>query len=114
MKILTLFSMCVCAWAQINRPQLGKMLDSGGAVRTVYGITASVALGGAESTGVLSLACSNAFCLTKTESNIVSATGSVSAPAGPALFAFDGNTAYIWFAQSRQFASWQNGVLTFL
>jgi hypothetical protein len=89
------------------------MLDSSGAVRTVYGITASVTLGGAESTGVLSLACST-FCLTKTQSNIVSAAGSVSAPPGPALFAFDGNTAYIWFAQPRQLASWQNGVLTFL
>jgi hypothetical protein len=116
MKIITLFSMCFCAWAQsgIGRPQLGKMLDSGGAVRTVYGITSSVTLGGAESTGVLSLACSNAFCLAKTESNLVSATGSVSAPAGRALFAFGGNTAYIWFPQTRQLASWQNGILTFL
>jgi hypothetical protein len=90
------------------------MLDSGGAVRTVYGITASVTLGGAESTGVLSLACSNSFCLTKTQSSVGSAGGSVSAPAGPALFAFDGNTGYIWFPQPRQLASWQNGILTFL
>jgi hypothetical protein len=114
MKIIMAFAMCVCAWAQsgLIRPQLGKMLDANGAVRTVYGIAASVTLGDAETTGVLSLACSNTVCLAKTETAIVSAGESVAAPGGPALFAFDGDAALVWFPQSRQLARWQGGVLT--
>lgn len=88
------------------------MLDANGAVRTVYGIAASVTLGDAETTGVLSSACSNTFCLAKTETSIVSSSGAVAAQAGPALFAFDGNTAFLWFPQSQQLAEWQNGTLT--
>jgi hypothetical protein len=116
MKIITAFSICVCACAQsgVNRPQLGKMLDSNGAVRTVYGIAASVTLGDMESTDVLSSACSKTFCLAKTETSIVSAVGSVDAPPGPAMFAFDGDAAFVWFSRSRQLARWQNGLLTLI
>jgi hypothetical protein len=110
-RFLIAFAVCTCAWAQIDRPQLGKMLDANGAVRTVYGIAASVALGDAEITGVLSSACSKTFCLAKTESSIVSALGNVAAPAGLALFAFDGDAAFVWFPQSRQLARWENGSL---
>jgi hypothetical protein len=106
MKIL-LALISTCAYAQINRPQLGKMLDQNGAVRTVYGIAASVTLGDVEITGVLSSACAKSFCLAKTETSI----GSVAAPPGPALFAFDGNTAFVWFPQTRQLAQLQNGAL---
>jgi hypothetical protein len=113
MKILTLFAISGFGWAQsgLQRPQIGKMLDANGAVRTVYGIASSVTLGDAETTGVLSSACSNTFCLAKTDSSIVSASGTVDAPAGPALFAFDGATAWIWFPESRQLAHWSNGAL---
>jgi hypothetical protein len=108
MKILTIFAMCGCAWAQsgVVRPQIGKMLDAAGKVRTVYGIASSVTLGDAETAGVLSSGCSNTFCLAKTDASIVSALGIVAAPAGPAQFAFDGATAYIWFQESRQLAQW--------
>ena len=114
MKIVTLFGICACAWGQsgVEVPQLGKMLDPAGAVRTVYGIAASVTLGDAETTGVLSAACSMNFCLAKTDSGIVSATGTAAAPPGPVLFAFDGDAAYIWFLKSRQLARWSAGVLT--
>jgi hypothetical protein len=114
MKIIAAFAIGSCAWAQsgIDRPQIGKMLDANGAVRTVYGIAASVTLGEVETTGVLSSACSKTFCLAKTETSIVSALGSVDAPAGPALFAFDGSAAYVWFSRSRELAQWQNGTLT--
>jgi len=88
------------------------MLDATGAVRTVYGIAASVTVGDAEITGVLSQACGKNFCLAKTETSIVSSSGAVSAPTGPALFAFAGDAAFIWFPQSRQLAQWQTGVLT--
>lgn len=114
MKIPTALAMCACAWAQsgLNRPQLGKMLDANGAVRTVYGIASSVSLGDAEIAGVLSSACSNTLCLAKTDTGIVSASGMVAAPEGPALFAFDGATAYVWFSKSRKLARWSNGALT--
>jgi hypothetical protein len=113
MKIITGFAICVYAWGQtgVGRPQVGKMLDENGAVRTVYGIAASVTVGDAEITGVLSSACSNTFCLAKTETSIVSASGSVAAPSGPALFAFNGDRAFVWFPQSRQLAEWQSGAL---
>jgi hypothetical protein len=116
MKILTTFAICACAWGQsgIDRPQLGKMLDASGAVRTVYGIVASVTLGDPEQTGVVSQACSKTFCLAKTETAVVSASGSADAPAGPALFAFDGDAAFVWFPRSRQLAQWQNGVLALI
>jgi hypothetical protein len=112
MKILLVFAVATCAWAQINHPNVGKMLDANGAVRTVYGIAASVTLGDPEITSVLSQACSKNFCLAKTGTSILSPSGTVDAPAGPALFAFTGEAAFVWFPQSRQLAQWQNGVLT--
>ena len=114
MKILTVLAICSCAWAQsgVERPRLGKMLDSNGAVRTVYGIAASVAVGDAEIAGALSQACSKKFCLAKTDASIVSASGSTAAPAGTALFAFDGDSALVWFPESRHLARWQNDALT--
>ena len=112
MKVLIVLAMSSCAWSQINRPQLGKMLDANGAVRTVYGIAASVTLGDAEMIGVLSSACSKTFCLAKTATSVVSSIGSAAAPSGPALFAFEGDRAWVWFLQSRQLAEWENGTLT--
>jgi hypothetical protein len=96
----------------MERPRLGKMLDANGAVRTVYGISASVSLGDGEITGVVSSACSKKICLAKTESGIVSASGSAAAPPGPALFAFDGESAFVWFPRSRQLAQWRNDTVT--
>jgi len=90
----------------IERPQMGKMLDANGVVRTVYGIASSVTVGDAETTGVLSSACSSTLCLAKTDAGIVSTSGIAAAPAGPALFAFDGAVAWIWFQESRQLARW--------
>jgi hypothetical protein len=112
MKILFAFAISTCAWAQINRPNIGKMLDANGAVRTVYGIAASVSLGDPEITGVLSQGCGKDFSLAKTATSIVSSSGSVDAPAGAALFAFASDAAFVWFPESRQLAEWQNGVLT--
>jgi hypothetical protein len=111
MRILITCAISMCGWAQ-TRPQLGKILDPNGTVRTVYGIASSVTVGSAEMTKVLSSGCSNTFCLAKTESSIVSALGSVNAPGGTALFAFDGDAAVAWFPQSRQLARWVKGVFT--
>jgi hypothetical protein len=112
MKIFIILAISTCAWAQINRPQLGRMLDASGAVRPVYGIAASVTLGDSEISGVLSSACSKTFCLAKTGSSVVSSLGNAAAPAGPALFAFEGARAWVWFVETRQLAQWQNGALT--
>jgi hypothetical protein len=114
MKILPFLILSACAWAQLSRPQLGKMLDAQGSVRTVYGIAGSPSLGDAELPGVLSYGCSNTLCLFKTASSVVSPTGSASAPAGPALFGFDVQGAFVWFSETEQLAHWQNDALTFL
>lgn len=114
MKILTVLAISTCAWGQINRPQLGKMLDANGAVRTVYGIAASVTLGDTEIAGIVSSGCSKTFCLAKTGSSVVSSAGTAQAPAGPALFAFEGDRAWVWFTVSRQLAQWQNGALSMI
>ncbi len=111
MRILCLFAISAWACAQVQHPQLGKMLDANGAVRTVYGIASSVTLGDAEMDAVLSSGCSKTFCLAKTDGGIVSAAGTVAAPRGRALFAFEGATAWVWFPESRQLVQWSNGVL---
>jgi hypothetical protein len=113
MRFLAAFAICGCAWAQIDRPQIGKILDANGAVRTVYGIAASVSMGDVETSGVLSSGCGQNFCLVKTGTAIVSAVGSAAAPGGPALFAFDGNAAFVWFPRSGKLAQWGNGVLSY-
>jgi hypothetical protein len=112
MRIVIILAISTCAWSQIDRPQLGKILDANGAVHTVYGIASSVSLGDPEITEVLSSGCSKTICLAKLEASIVSETGSSAAPTGPALFAFDGDAAFVWFPQARQLARWQNDVLT--
>lgn len=116
MKILTVFVIAACAWAQsgVHRPQLGKMVDANGEVRTVYGIASSVTLGDIETAGVLSSGCSNTLCLAKTDAGLIAASGVAAAPAGPALFAFDGDSAWVWFPESRTLADWSNGALTVL
>jgi hypothetical protein len=85
--------------------------DADGAVRTVYGIASSVTLGDAEIAHVQSAACGKMLCLAKTDTTLVSASGSVDAPSGPALFAFDGNRAFVWFPAPRQLAQWQGDTL---
>jgi hypothetical protein len=111
MKTITLFAICVCGWGQVERPQMGKMLDANGALRTIYGIAASVTLGDVETSGVVSAGCGTTFCLVKTETAIVSAVGSVDAPGGPALFAFDGDAAFVWFSRAGVLGRWHAGVL---
>lgn len=78
---------------------------------------------------ILNLGCSRRMCLMKTDSAIVSYTGLtpglptgstpkvVDAPAGPALFWFEGstasgNSALVYFPRSRQLERWQNGQLS--
>jgi hypothetical protein len=102
---------CICAWAQsgIEAPKLGWMLDRAGAVRPVIGVAAAVTAGDPVATGAISMGCSR-FCLIKTALAIVSATGSVDAPEGPALF--DGERIY--FPQTGQLVRWHDDHLDWI
>ena len=76
-----IFFLGICAWAQIETPRLGVMLDRSGAARPVFGVSASVTLGDPVQTGVVSLACSKTRCVTSAARQIV---------------AFDGDSVYVY------------------
>jgi hypothetical protein len=109
MKIL--FFLSVCAWAQIEQPQLGIMLDRAGVARPVWGVSASVTLGTAAATEVVSMACSRRWCIASTAAGLVSwGSGrqwSSGNRAGTAVFAFSGDSAYVY--SSGQLAKWREG-----
>ena len=113
MKLLLFILMSACAWAQIQHPSIGVMLDENGRARPVVGAPAAAALGEPLFDGaVVSLACSAQVCLAKTESALVSSSGeTVDAPPGAALIAFDGAAAYVYFVETRQLARWNAGRL---
>ncbi|HWZ31435.1 MAG TPA: hypothetical protein VNX18_08895 [Bryobacteraceae bacterium] len=109
MKIL--FFLSACAWAQIEQPQLGIMLDRAGVARPVWGVSASVTLGTAVATEVVSMACSRRWCIASTAAGLVSWGNGrqwrSEAPAGTAVFAFSGDSAYVY--SSGQLAKWREG-----
>lgn len=113
MKLFPFLLMSACAWAQIERPSIGVMLDENGHARTVTGAPAAAALGDPLFNGtVISLACSERMCLAKTESAVVSSAGETAdAPPGAALFALAGDAAYVYFVEIRQIAFWSAGRL---
>lgn len=86
------------------------MRTSGGSAIPVFGVAGSATLGDAQLTGVVSSGCVG-FCLFKTASSIVSASGSVNAPAGPALFSFAADSALVYFPHSRTLARFTAGHL---
>jgi len=115
MKIPLFLLFAIIGWAQIERPQLGLMLDSNGVVRPVYGTAPSATLGDPVMTGVLSFGCSAQMCLMKTEVAIIASDGtSAAAPAGTAIFTMHGASAYIYFPGSEQWAHWQDGQLEWI
>jgi len=112
MKFFLFLITSFCAFAQIERPQVGVMLDRNGDARPVWGVAASATLGNPILNGVLSMACSHGTCLAKTAAAIVTTGGqtaaaNVDAPAGPAIF----GGSYIYFPQSQQMFHWHDGVL---
>ena len=112
MRVLLFFFTIASALAQIEHPRLGLMPDQDGAARPVQGVAGSVTLGDAMVTGVQALACSKRLCLVKTGASLVSLSGeSADAPPGPALFALDGNAAFVYFERSRRLARWHEGRL---
>jgi len=114
-KIPLFFLFAMAGWAQIERPQLGFMLDANGALRPVYGTAASATLGDPVLTGVLSFACSSGWCLLKTDTAIIASNGaSATAPTGTAIFAMDAASAYIYFPDSQRWAQWRDGQLEWI
>lgn len=113
MKHLVLMFVAVCGWSQsgIEVPSAGIVVDSLGSLRAVQGVAGSFLPGPPLATGVLSAACSEQLCLAKTDSKILSATGQVDAPPGPAVFGLGRDTAVIFFPQSRIFARWRENTL---
>lgn len=101
------------AQSTLERPQPGVMLDRAGRARPIYGVAGSVTVGDAVATGATAAACSERVCLVKTESAILSLGKSASrlteAPAGPALFALDGDAAFVYFSRSRRLMRWTDG-----
>lgn len=111
MKILLLSLMSVCAWAQIQSPQIGVMLDVNGRARGVLGTPAAAVVGTPWFDGaVISLACSAQGCVAKTESALFTPAGVVvDAPPGPAIIALDpfsAGAAYVYFVESGALARW--------
>ena len=93
-----LLVMSACAFAQIEHPQIGVMLDENGDARVVLGVAGSTTSSDSLWSGVLSLACSAQVCFAKSQGALLSSSGeSMDAPAGPAIFAIDGATAYVYF-----------------
>jgi hypothetical protein len=113
MKPLLFLLISACAWAQIQHPSIGIMLDEGGSSRPVAGTPAAAILGEPIfKEAAISLACSASVCLAKTESALLSSTGDTwDTPTGAALIAFDGAAAYVYFVETRQLARWSQGRL---
>jgi len=116
MKILLFGVMTVCAWAQIESPQIGIMLDVNGRARPVSGVPAAAVAGAPWFDGaVISLACSAQGCVAKTDSALFTPAGVVvDAPPGAALIALDPfstGAAYVYFVQSGRLARWTGSEL---
>lgn len=112
MKTLLLFSICGTAFAQLERPRIGMMLDADGNARVVYGVDASVTVSEPVWTGVLSLACSVELCVAKTQTALISTSGdAIEAPDGPAILAVDGASVYAYSSERRQLYRWHDGQL---
>ena len=103
-----LCTVCACGQSGIEVPGAGVIVDSSGSLRQVQGVAGSFSLGLPILPGVLSAACSEQVCLAKTDSTIVSATGELAAPPGPAIFGFSGGSAILFFPEPRLFARWRD------
>ena len=113
---LSVSLMSACAWAQIESPQIGVMLDVNGRARPVSGTPAAAVVGTPWFDGaVISLACSMEGCVAKTESALFTPAGVlVDAPPGAAIIALDASSpgaAYVYFVESGKLARWTGSQL---
>jgi len=110
MRYLAIFLSVGFAGGQ-TLPKIGEMLDTAGSARPVFGVAGNFLVGAVDAANVVSEACSERLCLTKTASTIRSATGETDSPPGPAIFGLDGTTAIVYFPQTRTFARWHDDML---
>jgi hypothetical protein len=111
MRILLFSLMAASAWAQIESPQIGVMLNVNGRARPVAGAPAAAMVGAPWFDGaVISLACSTQGCVAKTESALFTPAGVVvDAPPGAAIIALDPfspGAAYVYFVESGKLERW--------
>jgi hypothetical protein len=116
MKILLFTLMTASAWAQIESPQIGAMLDVNGRARPVSGAPAAAVAGTPWFDGaVISLACSVEGCVAKTDAALFTPAGVVvDAPPGAAIIALDTSSpgaAYVYFVESGKLARWTGSEL---
>jgi hypothetical protein len=105
--LLFLGAVFSAALSPLDRPRIGYLLDSGGALRALYGTAANFILGEVLSSGNTTCASSNTATLVKTPEEVllIGTDGEVKArwagPGGGAVFAFhaDGAAALVLFAE---------------
>jgi hypothetical protein len=114
LAILLMAGICLCGQSGLDRPFLGQMIDRQHLLRPVYGMSGSFSVEAAVAEGVIASACSRTLCLTKTDTALFSASGTIPAPPGDAKIGLDSTGATIYFPKGGQFARWQDGSLTML
>jgi hypothetical protein len=116
MRLFLFVAATVSLWAQsgLDRPRVGEMLDERGFLWPVFGVGGSFTVDDPWASEVLSTGCSRALCLAKTDSALRSGGVATAAPPGAAEIAIHGQSAWIYFTQTRQFARWQAGALSFV
>ena len=104
---------CGFAWAQsggIAPPSMGLMMDRHGYARPVFGVSGSVTLGAPVATAVVASACSDSFCVVKTQTGMIAQGAETKSPPGPALLAIDGQSVLLYFPRLGQLGRWQAGI----
>ena len=103
-------ALCAAVSAQIEKPAVGWIIDRNNDLRLASGIAASATLGDSILRNLLALACSEKLCIGKTEETVLASSGHITpAPEGPALFALDGENAYVYFSSTNELKRWHAG-----
>ncbi len=111
MKPILLWIFTALCASGIDVPGVGILVDPSGALRSVQGVAGNFLLGGPGASGIISAGCSEQLCLAKSDSKILSASGESDAPSGPAIFAFNGGQAIVYFPETRSFVRWHEDAL---
>ena len=110
MKYFLLLFCGVAAWAQLERPLVGVVVDQNRDARLLSGVAASATLGEPLLQGVVALACSSTACAAKTETALLSSTGDVvDARPGAALLSVNATGTYAYFLESAQLLRQRDG-----
>ncbi len=119
MKILGLLAFITSAWGQnsVGLPCLGKIVDRGGYIRELCGVSGSFLLGEASPQKAISAGFSRTGAWVKTENSLLIVDGDsrleTSAPEGQALFTFRGNGSpeFVYFKTTKELFEWDGSKL---